>query len=164
MGYSLATDSNGAGLNLPPCVAPLGSWEMCLQDLRGCFRRTTAHFKTTHIELAFSIRLFEKLTTQHRTPFDAQLELTRADMVGLGRIVRPAVAPEMPMAPVSTATVAALAKGSGTMPSDQLMNFHEKRSFIFVSALDLACLLHCVVMLNPVHKHARACVLPLVTS
>lgn len=41
---------------------------MVLQRLSGCFGRTTKNKKTTHIELAISLRNLEKWTTQVGLP------------------------------------------------------------------------------------------------
>lgn len=122
---------------------------MCLQDLHGCFHRTTAQFKTAHIELAVSLRCYAKLTTQFRTDFDSSLELSYVDSVGLGRIVPPS--PPSPLlvgaprlAPIRTASLASLARGSGwSFPHDRLMNFHEKRCFLLVRSLAARVMVLC---------------------
>ncbi len=114
-------------------VPVAGSWEMCLQDLKGCFHRTTAQFKSAHIELAVSLRFYAKLTTQFRTAFDCTLQLTRVDTLGLGRIVLPAPSLPSPLPQVRTASLASMARGASLpFPFRTLMNHHERRCFLLV--------------------------------
>jgi hypothetical protein len=112
---------------------------MCLQDLHGCFARTTASLTTMHVELGAAMRFFAKLTTQYRTAFDHELELTRVDTLGLGRIVRKPSVASAPLPPMRATSVAALARGNGRfIPfDDSLLNFHERRGFVLVRPCEL---------------------------
>ncbi len=132
-----------------PCCTP-GSWEMCLKGMRGCFRRTTANFSTTHLELSLSLGFLSKLTTQYRTAFDADLKLTLADTAGPGRIVPPrrdVIGPvddddEFEVVPVVTCASMRRALTQPQGLPHNLLNFHEKRAFLQVGAWPQSSLLH----------------------